>query len=291
MEWTACLKKAIEYIERHLLEDLAVNQIAQEVYISPFYFQKGFKVMTGITMTEYIRNRRLYLSALDIIADKGKIIDLAFKYGYESPESFSKAFSRFHGVSPTQLRGDASKIRPYLPLKISILISGGIEMDYVVEKMEAFQLIGFKKKVAFDGSYDIIPKFWDEFCSVYMQGKGEWKKQKIVEDCMIGEFGVCITNCSDKDEFDYMIAGYYHNGEVPEGMEVYEVPQMEWAKFRCVGPLPGSLQAVNTKIFKEWLPGNEEYEIASGINLEWYAAGDGSSKDYESGIWVPVKRK
>ena len=78
---------------------------------------------------------------------------------------------------------------------------------------------------------------------------------------------------------------------MPEGMTLYEFPDMEWAKFRCVGPLPGALQAVNTKIFKEWLPGNPDYEIAVGANIEWYSMADGSSSDYESGIWIPVRHK
>lgn len=291
MEWTESLKKAIVYIESHLIEDMDINSIAKAVHISPFYFQKGFKVMTGITITEYIRNRRLYLAALDIIADKTKIIDLAYKYSYDTPESFSKAFSRFHGVSPSQLKGDASKIKPYLPLKISISIVGGTMMDYVVEKMKAFKVIGFKKGFTTDSGYENIPRFWGEFTALYCQGKGNKAEQKIVEDCMVGEYGICIGDPTDGARFDYMIAGKYQNGDVPEGMEVYEIPELEWVKFRCVGPLPGALQTVNTEIFREWLPGNSEYELATDINLEWYPCGDCSSQDYESGIWIPVKRK
>ena len=95
----------------------------------------------------------------------------------------------------------------------------------------------------------------------------------------------------DQGKFRYLIAGKYTEGEVPEGMTVYEFPDMEWAKFRCTGPMPGALQSVNTKIFQEWLPNNQEYEIAMGANIEWYSNGDMSSIDYESGIWIPVKRK
>ncbi len=92
-------------------------------------------------------------------------------------------------------------------------------------------------------------------------------------------------------EFKYLIAGRYDGGEIPEGMKVLEIPAMEWAKFCCTGPLPGALQTINTKIFHEWLPGNPDYEIAAGINLEWYSMGDCSSQDYESAIWIPVRKK
>jgi len=289
MEWTESLRKTISYIESHLDEPMEINDIAKEVGISPFYLQRGFKVMTDITIGEYIRNRRLYLAALDLITGREKIIDIALKYDYDTPESFSKAFSRFHGISPIQLRGDSSKIKPYLPLKISVSIIGGSDMDYVVEKMEAFQVIGFKRKFAYESAYEKIPEFWNEYCAKCI--KGNEQEQKIIENCMIGEFGVCISDYEDKEGFDYMIAGKYLGGDVPESMVIYEIPAMEWAKFRCVGPMPGALQTVNTQIFKEWLPGNSEYEIAASINLEWYSQGDTSAIDYESGIWIPVIRK
>ncbi|WP_010239206.1 GyrI-like domain-containing protein [Clostridium arbusti] len=89
----------------------------------------------------------------------------------------------------------------------------------------------------------------------------------------------------------YMIAGTYNGSSVPEGMKIFEISALEWAKFKCTGPLPGSLQSVNTQIFKAWLPGNPDYEIATGMNIEWYSNGDCSSSDYESEIWIPVKKK
>jgi AraC family transcriptional regulator len=252
--------------------------------------------MTGYSISEYIRYRRLYLAALDVIADKEKVIDLAFKYGYETPESFTKAFSRFHGVSPMKLKGDAGRIKTFLPLKISILIQGGNDMDYVVEKMEGFKVIGFERDFSFDAGYQEIPKFWDEFWRKYMKpllgsGKPGNEVEQVICDCIIGEYGVCIDDIGKDGKFRYLIAGTYKGGEVPKNMTVYEFPDMEWAKFRCTGSMPGSLQSVNTKVFKEWLPGNPKYEIAMGANIEWYSKGDTSALDYESSIWVPVKRK
>lgn len=85
MEWTASLRKAIDYMEEHLLEDIGAEKTAQAVHISPFYFQQGFKIMTGYSIGEYIRNRRLYLAGLEVIKREEKIIDLAYKYGYDTP--------------------------------------------------------------------------------------------------------------------------------------------------------------------------------------------------------------
>lgn len=291
MEWIGSLKLAINYMEKHLLENISADEVADAVYMSPFYFQKGFKIMTGYSVGEYIRYRRLYLAALESISGNEKIIDLAYKYGYDTPESFTKAFSRFHGVSPKQMQGDAKKIKTFLPLRINVSVKGGNDMDYVVEKMEDMKVIGYERSFSHETAYQEIPKFWSQFCNDCMNRKNNEQIQAVIEECMIGEFGICIEDSSKEKEFLYMIAGKYNGGNIPEGMKIFEMPALEWAKFKCTGPLPGALQAVNTQIFKEWLPGNPEYEIACGMNIEWYSKGDGSAIDYESEIWVPVKKK
>ena len=291
MEWTEALCQAIRFIEAHLTDDIDACAVARVVYMSPFYFQKGFALMTGYTVGEYIRLRRLTLAALDIAYGKEKVIDIALKYGYQTPESFTKAFARFHGCPPGQMRGHAERIRVFLPLQITVNIIGGNNMDFKTEKMDAFKVIGFEKEFSIETSYSEIPKFWDEFCVRCQQNKYAASVSAAIKDCMIGEFGVCVETKPDEGKFSYLIAGRYDGRPVPKGLTVVELPANEWAKFRCVGPMPGALQTINTKIFREWLPGNPEYQIASGLNLEWYSAGDTSSADYESGIWLPVKRK
>lgn len=259
--------------------------------------------MTGVTIGEYVRNRRLYLAALDLIMYDEKIIDVAFKYGYDAPESFTRAFTRFHGISPVRIKKEPSRINSYLPLKISISITGGNAMDYVVEKMDAFKVIGFKRNFFNESAYEKIPQFWDEFMETYMQGKGPKEKQELVSTFVIGEYGVCVSNPSDVVSFDYLIAGMYDETRltddmkaslhkvVPRDMVIQEIPATEWARFRCVGPLSGNLQSLNTRIFAEWLPNNKEYEIAGDITLEWYSCGDTTSSDYVSEIWIPIKHK
>lgn len=296
MEWVQGIRESIKYMEAHLLEPINADDVAHQVGISSIYLQKGFKIMTDYSMAEYMRNRRLYLAALDVLSNQQKVIDLAYKYGYDTPESFTKAFSRFHGVAPMQLRKEPSRMQTFLPLKIVVSIQGGNDMDFVVEKMNGFKVIGFEKDFGFDNSYKEIPEFWNEWSAKYCQPlmakeKPENEVEETICNCCVGEFGVCIDDMGDQGKFRYMIAGKYTQGEVPEGMTVYEFPDMEWAKFKCTGPMPGALQSVNTKIFQEWLPNNQEYEIAMGANIEWYSNGDMSSTDYESGIWIPVKQK
>jgi len=291
MEWTECLRRSISYMEEHLTDTLDITDIANAIPMSPFYFQKGFKVMTGLTPGEYIRNRRLYLAAMELLAGQCKVIDAALKYGYETPESFTRAFVRFHGCSPTQLKHNPHLLAPYLPLKITISITGGNTMDYTVEKMNAFQVIGEKRTFQYDSAYGEIPKFWGEFMGSCDAKSSTSPFMTAVEKNKIGEFGICIDSPTEDKGFHYMIAGTYQGGPVPEGLELYDIPALTWAKFKCQGPMPGALQSVNTKIFQEWLPGNDKYQIAEPINLEWYSFGDTTSLDYESAIWIPVKEK
>lgn len=170
-------------------------------------------------------------------------------------------------------------------------------MDYIVEKLDKFQLIGVERIFSAETSYQDIPQFWDEFienqCVPLWNGKApESAVEKAIYECNIGEFGVCMDDLSVPGKFRYLIAGRYAGREIPDGLSIITLPPMEWAKFRCSGPMPEALQSVNTKIFKEWLPGNTEFEIAMWANIEWYSLEkDTSAPDYESEIWIPVKRK
>lgn len=296
MEWTAALKTAIGYMERHLLDDISAEDVALEVHVSPFYLQKGFRILTGCSIGEYIRCRRLYLAALELRVGSDKIIELAAKYGYDSPDSFAKAFRRFHGASPMQVKRDAAAIKPFLPLKITLQVQGGRGMDVTFQKRKSFSVIGFSHFVSFEEPYERVPALWDEFREKYAvplfaKAQPENETERAICECGVGGLGVCVDDAQESGGFHYMIAGRYRGGGVPAGMALYEIPELEWAQFRCVGSMPGALQSVNTKIFREWLPGNERYEIAAGLNVEWYSRGDTGAPDYESAIWVPVKEK
>ena len=297
MEWLTCLRKTLGYIEEHLEGELDPERLAGRVYLSPFYLQRGFQIVTGYSLSEYIRNRRLYEAARALRETEEKVIDVAARFGYETPESFSKAFSRFHGATPSAVRADPTRIRPFLPLKITLELSGGNKMDYVVSPVWPFKVIGFERVFREETAYGDIPKFWDEICERYCNhtiyaGKAPSNpcEQAIIDNC-IGEYGVCIDDQPD-GSFRYMIAGRYCGGEVPEGMTVYEIPGGEWAKFRCVGPMPEAMQSVNTAIFRRWLPGNPEYEMVGNCNIEWYSCdGCKTDEDYQSAIWIPVRHK
>lgn len=296
MEWLTSIRKAIDYMENHLGDDISAQNVADQVYLSPFILQKGFSLMTGYGIGEYIRNRRLYQAALDLKKTDDRIIDIALRYCYETPESFTKAFSRFHGYTPTQVRSGAP-VNVFVPLTINISIKGGNLMDYKITPMFPFKVIGFQKEFDMETSYTEIPKFWDEICSkyaanVYAGNEPANPFEKAIVDNCIGEYGVCIDDLGG-NKFRYLIAGKYTGGDVPEGMVLYEFPRNDWAVFNCIGPNPQALQSVNTAIFRDWLPGNPDYELCGNATVEWYDCvnGEQSDPDYHSAIWIPVKKK
>ena len=296
MEWLSSIRTAINYMEEHLTDDISAQDVAARVHLSPFFLQRGFSLMTGYGIGEYIRNRRLYQAAVDLKETDDKVIDIAFRYGYETPESFTKAFSRFHGATPSQVRRGAA-ISTFLPLMIKLSIQGGNQMDYKITPMFPFKVIGFQKEFDNETAYTEIPKFWDEICEKYAynvyagNAPANPCEQALVDNC-IGEYGVCIDDIGG-GKFRYLIAGKYTGGAVPDGMVVYEFPRNEWAVFDCIGPNPQTLQSVNTRIFSEWLPGNPDYELSGNATVEWYDCvnGEMTDPDYHSAIWVPVKRK
>lgn len=166
MEWITCIRSSLNYIEDNLENNITINDVASFVHISPFFLGRGFSVILGYGIGEYIRNRRLYQAALDLLKTKEKIIDIAFKYCYESHESFTKAFTRFHGVTPWQVRNGANFTK-FLPLKINIKISGVNDMKYKIAQLFPFKIIGFQKEFTYEDAHIEIPKFWDETSEKY----------------------------------------------------------------------------------------------------------------------------
>lgn len=285
MDWTDAINKAIVYVEKNITEDISVQEVAEQINISPFYFQKGFSLLCGFTLTEYIRSRRLALAAQEIAMGGAKVIDAAMKYGYDSPDSFTKAFVRFHGITPSMAQKNRVMIKTFAPLKIKLSLEGGYIMDYRITEKDSFTLMGTSKKFAYEGAREAVPQFWKEH---YEKGNGRY---------VCGMYGVNIDVTMGGSEFEYMIADVYNPvNDVPEGFVTMTVPAFTWAVFPCRGAMPDSLQDVNKKIFSEWLPALKEYEFAAGYCIEMYddprkyPKGTGD-ENYYSEIWIPVKKK
>lgn len=284
MEWIDSITKAIDYIEKNLTEELSIESISNHVLISPFYFQKGFSMLCGFSVRDYIRQRRLAQAANDLISGDDKVIDIAVKYGYDSPDSFTKAFIRFHGSPPTAVRKNGAMIKSFAPLKILFTLKGGYSMDYKIVEKEAFTVIGVQGKFQYENAAVEVPKFWAEH---YKSGKG-----RIV----CGMFGINIDEGMDGTEFKHLIADTYDGSSaIPNGFVTKTIPAFTWVLFSCVGAMPHAMQTTQQKIFSDWLPNCKEYEFAAGYNIELYDDPTKYSKgtqdeDYYSEVWIPVKK-
>ena len=272
--WMECFQESIHFIEQNLTEDLDIEEIAGKAALSPFYYQRIFAALCGMTVSEYIRARRMTLAAQELSGSGAKVIDIAVKYGYDSPDSFAKAFQRFHGITPSQARESGALLRSLAPLHIRISLEGGNMLDYRIVEKAPFTIVGIKRPFNSDTSYQEIPRFWDEWLA-----QGENRP-------IMGTFGLCL-DMNGKD-FDYWIADLYLPWkDIPAGCKTRIIPGSLWAQFPCT---VRTLQDTNTKIWSEWLPALQGYSLAGDYDIEVYLPPEEGSQDMSVYIWIPLKK-
>ena len=286
MEWITGIQNAVNYIENHITEDLDYDIIAKHAACSNFYFQRIFGILCGITLGEYIRSRRLTLAGSELSATDEKVIDIALKYGYESPESFARAFSRFHGITPSEAKRDGSRLKSFSRLSVQIILKGGNIMDYRIVEKEAFKVIEKVETHSIVDSVNVntIPEFWER---AHKDGTINTLLEASCKDGYI--FGICYGNMpTDSKTFDYAIgAACGEDCIAPEGYRINEIPARTWAVFECRGAMPDAIQELWHKICSEFFP-TSGYKPTYEMDIEAYTEGDMGSSDYRSEIWVPV---
>lgn len=286
MGWVESLQKAIDYMEEHLLDDISIESIAKQANVSEFHFQRIFSVLTDITVGDYLRRRRLTLAAQELSTTDRKIIDIALKYGYDTPESFSKAFRRQHGITPSQARNYSGGLKSYNRLSIQVTLKGADPMNYKIVEKESFKVVGVKREFSCENGENLagIPKMWDD---VHVDGTNE-----LLFDLNNGQIKGVLGVCVDKRApgsplMDYWI-GTDHNGVTPEGLLELEIPASKWGVFEVHGAMPDAMQNTWKQIISEWFP-SSHYQHAGTPDLEVYSNGNPSSPDYYSEIWIPLK--
>ena len=263
-------------MEKHLTDQVTTGDIADHVNLSVFHFHRAFTMFTEMSPADYLRKRRLSQAGAELVNGDEKVIDIALKYGYETPESFSKAFTRFHGISPMQAK-KGSPIQFMSRYTVKIAIEGGQVMEYKIEKLEAMDLLVYSKTFKAETSEAEIPKFWDEYLA-----NEECRKVP----CYLG---VCAQQKTGGDEFKYGIGCKASDVDgIPTGFEIIHIPEYTWAVFKCVGPSPDAIQEMWDRIYKEWLPVSD-YELIPDYDIENYLPGNPSSPDYVSEICIPVR--
>lgn len=285
MEWLTQLNGAIRYFEEALDGDIDVAKAARMACCSEYQFRRMFSYMTGVPLSEYIRRRRMTRAALDL--QRGdRVIDVALRYGYDSPTAFTRAFQGVHGIGPAAAKTEGSGLKAYPPISFTLSIKGEAEMNYRIEKMDAFRVVGVKE--TFDCSAEIAPKQIPEFWAK-VTGSGFIPQICARMDAQpTGLLGLSVGDWPDGGSVDYYIAAASTQAP-PEGMVAYEVPAATWAIFECTGPMPAAMQSLQTRVLTEWLP-TSGYQYADAPDIEVYSEGDQSSESYKSWVWLPVQK-
>jgi len=278
-----CMNTAIAYIEGHLLEELHVPMVAKAIGIVESDLQKTFYALTGISVAEYIRRRRLTLAGYDLQKGNLSVLDVAFKYGYTSPDSFTRAFRQMHGITPSAVKKGGCLLKAYGKITFVLTIKGVNAMNYRILKKEEMHIIGFKKwfSTENDSQMTEIPKMWDSV-------SGETAKR--IRD--LSNHNGVVGLCADMYDggFEYWI-GCMSDKKCPEDFQKMTIPASSWAVFEVIGsmrPVPNAMQEIWKRIYSEWLP-SSGYEHAMLPEIECYPAGDMLADNYRSEIWIPVK--
>ncbi len=291
MEWSERMNAAIDYIEENLAGEIDFNEASNKACCSTFHFQRIFFAINGLTPAEYARRRRLTLAARELTSGNARVIDIAMKYGYESPDSFTRAFRNLHGVTPTAAREPGVTLTAFPRISFNIILKGGNDMDYTIIEKPAFDIIGRSRKfsTANGENFIKIPQFWHEYMATeeyreLMELTGEKPGPVTGGGCL----GVCFGGENNNwDPFSYGIGIEKPEEKSPVKFEVVPVPAAAWAVFDCT---LDNLQDITKRIFSEWFP-STGYEHDNAPEIEVYLPGDFANTAMKCQIWMPVVKK
>ena len=297
------MQKAIDYIEKNLTEEIDYEKVAAESFSSSYHFQRVFSILCGYTLGEYIRMRRLTLAGAELANEKKKVIDVALKYGYDSPDSFAKAFQKFHGITPSDARQDGRMLKSFSRLSIKISLEGGNIMNYRIETKPKITLLGYKRH--FVGTpYDDRRAEQEE--SFFTSTRAHQWMLKGLSDDKLSDY--CVITNTDDNGYDFYISATAHKYEFDNlynsdvtgidfmdkfGFEKIVIPERTYAVFETEKqkmPIPEYFD-IRKQISSEWLS-NNEYQIINAPELSvyhWGIVGGFTERTIE--IWLPIEKK
>ena len=279
MEWIERLNESLLYIEEHLTDEIDYEQLRRIACCSAYHYQRMFTYMAGVTLSEYIRRRKMSLAAVDLQGTDAKVIDIAEKYGYHSPTAFNRAFQGVCGIAPSALKTEGVSVKTYPPITFKIIVKGAEEMNYRIETKDAFRIVGVSAPLhkELEENFMIVPKMWGDAAA-----NGTIPKLAAMMDTPVkGLLGVSI--CNHAEDWRYFIA--VASTKECDGFDEYTVPASTWAVFPGSGTNQ-SVQELEQRIVTEWLP-TSGYEYANAPDIEVYLNPDPQNAQYE--VWIPIK--
>ncbi len=289
------IQQAICYMEEHICENISYVEVAESVHMSNYNFHRTFSFIVGMTANEYIRKRRLTLAAIELQTTEISVIDVAYKYGYQSPESFSKAFLRFHGSTPKQAKKKGAKLHLFNPLVIKITLKGGSIMDYRVEHGERQRFIAlvkaFPNEIINDDNDHSIPDFWAECYEKDLIEPMKLLRAEGRRDL----YGLCSPTKDGETHFNYGIGIVIDENTditkledfIRNGYSVWETEPVDYVVFKCFGSDGDCISETWSKFFKEFVP-QTGYTQTDDTDYEIYF--ENSEDNLFCELWIPVRK-
>lgn len=277
MNWFANLNLSIKYIEDNITGNIDISKIAKIACCSVYHYQRMFSYISGITLSEYIRKRKLTLAAYELQNSNVSVVDVAFKYGYNSPTAFTRAFSKLHNVTPSKAKIQGISLKSYPKLTFEMTVTGQNELVYRIENKNSMRFVGKKEIIFNDGinNFIRIPQIWNEA----YENETIWDIFKLSNGNPWGVVGVTANYTNTT--FDFYIASS-SDEKTPDGMVELFVPQGLWVIFSCYGR--ESIQPTWKRIYSEWFP-KSGYEHSGNPELECYSEDDSVTE-----IWIPINK-
>ncbi|MCP4673443.1 MAG: AraC family transcriptional regulator [Desulfobacula sp.] len=292
MKWSDRMNSAIDYIEKNIDDEVSIKKVAEEAFCSSFHFQRMFFAILGITPAEYIRRRRLTLAAKELTTGNEKVMDIALKYGYESPNAFTRAFRNMHGINPREVRTSEGKLSAYNRVSFHVKIKGGNGMDYRIIEKPAFKLVGKSKKFNSENFFKKAPKFWKEYVNTKEYQKlwgltnGKWGQVTAAPLMSV----YLPDNDSGKRDSFTDILGVEKPAETDSGkFNVFQIPAATYAEFNCTYQTSVKM---NKHIYGEWFASTgydrdeQKPDIAAYFPMAFM-----SLKGMGVRWWIPIIKK
>lgn len=285
MEWLKKLGAAIDYIEDNLDKEISYDEAARIACCSSYYFQRIFSYVSGVSLSEYIRRRKMTQAAFELQRTNSKVIDVALKYGYSSPTSFNRAFQNVHGITPTAAKAMGSVLQAYPSIQFRVEIAGESAMVYHITEKQPLRIVGIRIPMVEDMEENlrIVPDFW----------KSTFQGKQFLEICRLSDqepsviLGISVYE-NPKEIYYYI--GVITNATVPLGMYELEIPAATWVVFENDGCFKEDVQSVFRRFYMEWQPFSG-YKYAELPDIEVYPICDGHPVHGHSEVWIAISRE
>ncbi len=289
MDWEKQLNESITYIEENLTGEISYDVISRIAGCSIYNYQRMFSYIADMSLSEYIRSRRLSMAAFDLLDKTEKIINIALKYGYESQDAFTRAFKNFHGVLPSKVKNDTVQLRSCPKLSFKIEIKGVNQMNYQIKQWPAFKVMGKSHRIKTSEAFEVVPKIWE---NAWLDGTMNKFIENFPDYRPAGFLGISAGGqWGNSEEMNYIVAvtSYVNVPECQhittiEGMDEFSYPEATWAIFEANGKLPNATQKVYKQFYTEWLP-SSGYELADLPVIECYM-----QKNHQE-VWIAITKK